>query len=544
MADDQGALPDDKELQTAGQASQNQFAAQPTAPTSEPATAGQQTFGGGALPSGTDQSFSAPAGPQVSLPGGAPTQPAPDPQKIQQYMQGAGAMPKSYYDNLRMKIEQSGIKDPNEITAHAVAEGGPPALQATRQHFDTARGFAVKAISDGNLQNAADAANQAFQYVPDGTKANVTATKDNFTVSVHTPDGQAQNYNLTPDQMAQVFKGKDGFFDHMVGKGVNGVIDAITKAQTPDSGFGGPPAGTQQTSQGTAQEATPGVPTTGTAGGYNPSFPGNQAPSPRPSTGNQAPQNAGAPGAAANSQRNPAVPGIQQAGGGEGLGDQTGNQGVNVTYGARGTQTVFPGHKGETRIGNAIFPANTPPDVLYRARQTLPTTVGTPDQQKMAQEIAPGDRSRQAQWIANQNEQDARRQSSENIARGRGAEAAEKRGSYALQVAEARANQMANHPQADMAGQGRNAVKVLSEIRQMNPQITPVDLDNELRHRGINPTNILKPFTPEEQGAPQAQGQPQTQAVSNGPVTTEPTATNQQTGEKMVYRGGKWIPLQ
>ena len=598
MADDQGALPTDPTTDNA-----------PPMPAAAPAAAGQQQFGGGALPTGSDQTMGGAA------PTAAPT-PGPDPQKIKEYLQGGGAMPKNYYDNLRMQIEQTGIKDPNEITAHAVAQGGPPALQATRQHYDTARAFAVKNIQDGNLDNAADAANKAFQYVPDGTKAMVTASKDGFGVSVHTPDGQAQNYNLTPDQMTQVFKGKDGFFDHMTGKGVNGVIDAITRAQNPEGGFGGPPAGSQQTSPGTATETTPGIPQTQ-------SYPGNKAPAPTKAGPNQAPVVGGSPGGNPNPERTdinatlgqPGGPVTAPAGGGSTLpagakitDPRTGKTtqlppGYTVAKDLEGNQIVLKpgeGYNRETatvydKPGSQVFGMpNAPQPHNIRATtpggsveqdidrgpisitrrgvttQTGNTDVGTPEQQRMARAIHPSNPEGQAQWIANENQQSQTRGSAENIARIRGPEtqqvraaganqAAETRGSYMLRVAEARAQQLANHPQADMAGQGRNAVKVLSEIRQMNPNITPVDLDNELRHRGINPTNILKPFTPEEeQNAPQAQPQgrklgsndPRTQQAPEltqagvKPPPSEPTATNQQTGEKMVYRGGKWIPLQ
>ena len=512
MAD--GALPDDAELQAAGQQSQQQFAAQPPAPGSakgafdQPQPAPQwgqsltQDVGNvqNAVTGGVQGALRG-AGEQLTAPiTGAAGAVGDIASKVKAYITRQGAMPQQQYQQLRDTIEQSGVTDPNDVTAHAIVQGGPAAVQSTAQHFDALRGNTVKALGDGNNDLAASEANRALQYIPDGTKTMVTATKDGFTASVHAPDGSAQNFDLTRDDLNELFSGKNGFFDHMTGKGVNGVIQEIQRAQTHGGGaFGGPPAGTQQTSPGTATESAPDVPQTPAAQGYNPSFPGNKASSPRPSTGNQAPQNAGSPGVATG-EANPAVPGIQQAGGGEGLGDQTGNQGVNVTYGARGTQTVFPGGRGSTRIGNAIFPPGTPPDVLFRARQTLNATAPgniAPDRQKVVQEMHPGDQPAQAREYANMQGNTDKQASAERIANSRG--------SYALQLAEARAQQMSQHPQADMAGQGRNAVKVLAEIRAMNPGISPTDLDNELRHRGINPTNILKPFAPEEQGTPTGQ---------------------------------------
>ena len=577
MADDQGALPDP----TTDNA--------PPTPTVAPAAAGQQQFGGGALPTGNDQTM-----------GGVTQQPAPgpDPEKIKQYIQGAGAMPKSYYDNLRMQVEQSGITDPNDVTAHAIAQGGPPALQATRQHFDAQRGAAVKAIGDGNNDLAASEANKAFQYVPDGTKANVTATKDNFTISVHTPDGQAQNYNLTPDQMSQVFKGKDGFFDHMVGKGVNGVIDAITKAQNPEGGFGGPPAGTQQTSQGTATETTPGIPQTPAQQGSNPSFPGNQKPVPGAPNADQAPVVGGNPGG--GPQRTdidatlgrPGGPATQQSNLAQGSSvtdpqtgrthqlppgytvatDKEGNQHVlppgkafnqdsRVVYDKPGSQVYgMPGGEQQphnvtvtTPGGSDTFDVNRGPiaATTHGARQSANTNVGTPEQQRMAQEIHPGSASGQAQYISNQNSEAQKQASAERVARGRGVEArqvsadattqaAQTRAAATVQAAQIKAQAVANGTDTRFNGEeGRDAANILKQMMHDNPQAPIGAIIQKMRDGGISDALIRHLVNPQSQ-APQGQGTPGKQAAAQSQLPPE-AAKSLQAGHVTTFGNGqKW----
>jgi hypothetical protein len=78
-----------------------------------------------------------------------------------------------------------------------------------------------------------------------------------------------------------------------------------------------------------------------------------------------------------------------------------------------------------------------------------------------------------------------------------------------------------------------NADTLLSKMNQLERELLSV-MDTVGRGRG---------GMPGIPGATPAPGKP-APAASAGPVNEGRTATNPQTGEKIIFRGGKWVPAQ
>lgn len=158
--------------------------------------------------------------------------------KIMNYLTGANAMPKQDWEQLNQQVDPNGTMDQNERTMRAVdaaqqqsPEAGAAAIQAARKHYDVYRAGAAKALSEGNMPLALQQTNQAFDYVPDGTKASFTADKNGVvTATVHDMNGQAQNFTMNPNQLHRLLQGQEGMFDHVVDQGAHGVVGLLSQA--------------------------------------------------------------------------------------------------------------------------------------------------------------------------------------------------------------------------------------------------------------------------------------------------------------------------
>lgn len=168
--------------------------------------------------------------------------------KIMNYLTGGGGMSKQQWEQMNQQVDPQNTMDQNERTMRVIDAAqqqdpnmGAAALQAARKHYDIYRAGAAKSLTEGQIPNAIQQANNAFDYAPDGTKAQFTADKNGIiSASVHSMDGQTNKFNMSTDQFHQLLRGQHGMFDHVVEQGADGVIQAITQAggqqQKPQAG--------------------------------------------------------------------------------------------------------------------------------------------------------------------------------------------------------------------------------------------------------------------------------------------------------------------
>ena len=647
MADNQGALPTDNTDPT-----QNA-----TAPGPQWGQSLSQDISniGGAIGQGA-QAATAAMGPEN--PSGEAAGAAGQGAGITAYIMHTGAMPNDQYQALRDQIEKSGINDPNDVTAHAIVQGGPPALMAAGHNWDAGRGAVQKAIDDGNYELAATEGNKALTQVPDGTKAFVTLNNktDTFNMTVHTPKGDAQHYKLNPDEYTAIFAGQGGTFDHVAGKGVNGVIDQIIRATHPEGAFGGPPKDYSQPGnqakppegeQAAIGELDKSAPTSTAAQRaqfqtYGPSQEQQEGPPEKPTP--VAPRGTPEPGPAIQGEPGTAIPENPRGapmrgfsateripGGGpgnlpaydpraddpnvkmpysdwikmqntrnsvlnrvpSGLSPQQNAANWALDHGQKPSEGAVPtsGMEGAPWQRQATF---TNPDQKTEAEINAPVRVinrglkpenagniplntfepGKIQNQRGAYDMgreSPGRtlNERNNPAITNQSRENIatnQNQSRENIAAGQNQSrqnVANTQTQGRLQEAQIKANQLANNStdttereNARTAGQivgnvmknGGTFGDAIGQMveQKMNPRILNalIARPSEQATPQAPQQQQQRPQQPQQPQQPQSAQPPNIAAVSNGPVQTEPTATNQQTGEKMVYRGGKWTPLQ
>ena len=510
MADDQDqALPTDPDADTG---SQNVFGA----PANESVDRSQL----GGVPTTTGSAMGQPSGAENAMTGG----PQGGAQKLQDYITGKGAMPKQQWEAAKQKIDPQGTMDQNDLTVAMINQYGPPAVQSARQHWDAYRGAAAKAIGEGNLQLAASEGSKGLQYVPDGTKTMLSATKDGFMASVHTPDGQNQSYDLNPDEAKQFFTGAHGLFDHVTGEGINGVLDSITRAKNPQGAFSGPPAGTQTNSKAGGEFGGP------PEGSQESSVPGSK---PASEFTAQGPTQSGKP------LENEEPPAAEAAKNAKPAGKATWKKNINpdgsdsgTGYWTRPATYVNPDDREEGTAPGENAPINVNRRGVNRLEGNATAPAGTSaDDKTLAQQQHPNNPQAQAQSYEQQRTAQAERENKVEVAKNSGVARAQALGQsrenvanihkqgveYAADKALAAKTYLANNPSAD----GRviqSQVKMLDDFVKANPGATQDQQDQYLIRRGANP----RIFNISPRGGQQA---PQQAApAAPAPAAAAPTA--------------------
>lgn len=157
--------------------------------------------------------------------------------RIMNYLTGHGAMDKQQWDSLNSSIDQAGTMDQNERTMRAIDAAtqqspdlGAAALQHARQNYDLYKANAAKELHGGNDTLAAQEANMAQNYVPDGSKTIFAPVKDGFAAKVQSSDGNSTTYQLSKEQFNSMLNGEHSLFDHVGEAGADAIIQAATKA--------------------------------------------------------------------------------------------------------------------------------------------------------------------------------------------------------------------------------------------------------------------------------------------------------------------------
>ena len=493
---------------------------------------------------------------------------AADQQTLQGVLQQNGGDP-------ALAVDQSFKQDPQQ---------GSAILKALAQNWDASRGSAAKAIAEGNLPLAASEGTKAFHNVPDGTNTMLTATKDGFKATVHTVDGQDSTYDLSPDQLNNVFKGGHGFFDHVIGAGTNKVLSAVQLAGGVKQGAanqqnaeaGGPPEGSQD------------MPQTGSHGENQiagQQYPGKKAPekiAPEnqlvgpdiSGMGQNAPPQAGPPlkkGAqiydaqtGKTTQLPPGYTVVKDSDGGQHVlrpGEDF-NPSNSLTYVKPSAQIYgMPGGQQGAEVttmtpgGSDKFDISRGPITINRrgAQQTVgnaePVEGASPQMQKLAQQIHPNNPQAQSQFIAGQLNEAQKQKNEIEIARSRGAEAAGVRGQSTenaatirgqstenaaniraqggVQQAQIKAQAVADGTDKRFEGeQGRDAANILKQMMHDNPGAPIGDQIKALREGNISDQlirHLVNPSAPTPAPQRRQLQQPTTQQPAQG-APAAPTA--------------------
>jgi hypothetical protein len=170
---------------------------------------------------------------------------AGSPGHIWSYLTGQGAAAPQDIRAIEQDVDPKDKMDPNDLTVAAITtarqKGGDAAaaamLQGYRQQYDHYRAFAGAAMTGGNVDSAIDAANNAFQKLPDGQR--VVFEKgdgDNIVAHLQGSDGNAKTkVNLTSDQFSELMRGPHGMFDNMINAGSTTALRKLfTGANTND----------------------------------------------------------------------------------------------------------------------------------------------------------------------------------------------------------------------------------------------------------------------------------------------------------------------
>ena len=532
MTDDQEqAIPTAVESPPTPAADQTQsaFGGSSALPTSD--ATGESTFGGtpGPQPAQSNpQSTFGGQGPGAQPPQGDPTQ------RLKAYFSNDGAMPQEQYAASKQQLVQGGM-DPNDATVALINQHGAPALKAARANWDAGRGAAAKAIADGNFSLAAAEANKAFQNVPDGTQAMATAGRDSLKITVHTPNGGTNSYNLNPEEAKQVFVGAHGLFDHVVGQGVAGTLSSVAAAKGPGGGeFGGPPEGTQETSKGTAE--TGGAP----ASSFKEQGP-NQEEAPPAA---EAAKNAGKKGLP---PQNPARWKSEQGGIGHFEREPTFTNPDEAPEGSRPgeNEPITINRRGKTQtVGNATPPEGTSATDTQLARQAEPNNPEgqakflTTQRQQAEERANKLETAKNTRLYGSQAQATARTQAEETRAQG------------GIQQAQIKADAVAQGTDKRFEGeQGRDAANILKQMMHDNPGAPIGDQIKALRAGNISEgliRHLVNPSAPAPQARPAQPAPPPAQGTqSSAPAVAapQPTIVNQQTGQRMQLQGGKWTPI-
>ncbi len=117
--------------------------------------------------------------------------------KMVGYLSGKGSMPSEQAKEIEQKVDPTGTMDPDTLRVEAMQyaqktlgdEGAFAYLQLARQHYDMQRNFAAAAASGSatkpaDLNVAAQAANKAFSYLPDGRNVTFVPTRNGMRVRV------------------------------------------------------------------------------------------------------------------------------------------------------------------------------------------------------------------------------------------------------------------------------------------------------------------------------------------------------------------------
>ena len=440
--------------------------------------------------------------------GGAPVAPstvANATQKLQAYITGKGAMDKPTFDKL--------MADSNGDPATAVATAnkqnpasGSAALQSMRQHWDAYRGSAAKALAEGNTELAASEGTKAFSNVPDGTKTMITPGRDgNFTTTVHTVDGQDNTYNLTAEQLGQVFKGAHGLYDHVLGAGTNKILSSaqsqagVSQAGTPQVSQEGPNGEQQQVGR---------------------QYPGNVAPSAKDVT---ASQNLGPSkftgkqtdiGATLGQSGAPVTKGPQDA-----TGEWTDSEHVRHVRPLWGLNA--DGTRDNSPAAGEESPINITRAGVTRQEGNAARVPGASDAMtQLARQNHPNDPRGQSEFITGQLNEGQKQKNALDISRQRGADAAAERGDAmqgaattraqgGIQEALIKAASVANGTNTRFQGeQGRDAANILKQMMHDNPQAPIGDQIAALRKGNIN-DDLIKHLVNPSETAPTAQQAPQ-----------------------------------
>lgn len=192
--------------------------------------------------------------------------------RIVSYLMGEGAVPPQVLQQAGQQIDPHGQMSQSDrnlmVVEDANKRAGPEAawkiVQANRVAYNAKQAFGYAALN-GNQQKppdinaAVDAANQAADHVLDGSNVRFAPGQGGVTATVKGPDGNTQQFNLTPDQFRKYLNvGGDGQYDKQMQQGgIARTLTNITQNQQRVSSVGALPplAGAKpQSAQDQAQD--------------------------------------------------------------------------------------------------------------------------------------------------------------------------------------------------------------------------------------------------------------------------------------------------
>lgn len=190
--------------------------------------------------------------------------------RFMSYLSGQDAAPPDQVSALEQQVDPEGILDEGTRKLLAIdaakQSGGNEAAWAAAQHYrkkyDAYRGFAAAALSKGDVAGAAQAAQQAYPNLLDGTDVKFTpAPMGEGVVATLSSRGRGagRSVNLTPAQFNEFLVGPPGQYDTVLEVGIEKLMSMLTQRPgTPPSAAQGPdaPQGPPLSGQGAAPQET------------------------------------------------------------------------------------------------------------------------------------------------------------------------------------------------------------------------------------------------------------------------------------------------
>lgn len=185
---------------------------------------------------------------QSGVPQAQPPSASADPQRIASYVMGADAAPPQVVAALERSVDPQNQMDPDArhmaAIQQAARQGGPEAawgvMQNYRKQYDARKAFAAAALNGvqgkpADIASAAQAATQAYSYLPDGNTVTFQPSQTGITATVKRAGGANQPFasaNLSPEQFNKWLRGTEGQYDNVMERGAPAILAELQNTNT------------------------------------------------------------------------------------------------------------------------------------------------------------------------------------------------------------------------------------------------------------------------------------------------------------------------